>query len=221
MENSLIALANQSVTESGIKKTVKPSEKNSDKDIAIIGMAGRIGDSDNLTDFFQKVLEEYDFIVDLPENRKKDADEALEAFYPDANHSNVKYVKGGYLKNVDLFDYEFFGMPYIEMETMDPTQRAIFEAAIQSIWHAGYTEKQLNNSKTGVFIGNSNTAMETYKQLLMKYDDSLRDVALAGNLNSVLSSRISYYLNLKGSSMVIDTACSSGLVALHTACEEL
>jgi len=221
MTRSVMELAKQANKTKSVQRVAVDDTSHENRDIAIIGMAGSIGDADELEGFFSKVLNKYNFVRDLPKNRKTQADQVFKAMYPDSDVSSIRYVRGGYLNSIDMFDYDFFGIPFIEAETMDPVQRAIFQTTIKALWDAGYKEKQLDNTQTGVFVGNSNTSTESYKGYLMKCDESLKNVSLAGNLNSVLSSRISYYLNLKGTSVVVDTACSSGLAALHFACEEL
>ena len=42
-------------------------------------------------------------------------------------------------------------------------------------------------------------------------------VCMAGTALSVAAGRVAYTFGLRGSAMAVDTACSSGLVALHTA----
>jgi len=37
----------------------------------------------------------------------------------------------------------------------------------------------------------------------------------------MLSNRVSYFFDLHGPSITLDTACSSGLVALHEACKAI
>ena len=44
---------------------------------------------------------------------------------------------------------------------------------------------------------------------------------LSGNTMSLMSNRLSYFFDLHGPSMTIDTACSSGLVALHLGCQSI
>ena len=41
------------------------------------------------------------------------------------------------------------------------------------------------------------------------------------NHNGILAARISYFLNLRGPNLAINTSCSSGLTALHHACRSL
>jgi acyl transferase domain-containing protein len=56
---------------------------------------------------------------------------------------------------------------------------------------------------------------------------ALRDIqkipkyAGSGTSQAILSNRISWWLNLHGTSLTLDTACSSGLVALDLACQGL
>jgi acyl transferase domain-containing protein len=45
--------------------------------------------------------------------------------------------------------------------------------------------------------------------------------SLTGGTTSILSARFSYFLNLKGPCVAIDTACSSALVAIAQACDSL
>ena len=42
-----------------------------------------------------------------------------------------------------------------------------------------------------------------------------------GIFRTIVSSRLSYQLNLLGPNMVIDTACSSSAIAIHLACQGL
>ena len=42
-----------------------------------------------------------------------------------------------------------------------------------------------------------------------------------GGASSMLSNRLSWFLDLKGPSLTIDTACSSSMVALDVACQAL
>jgi len=37
----------------------------------------------------------------------------------------------------------------------------------------------------------------------------------------MLANRLSYFFDLRGPSITLDTACSSGLVALHEACKSI
>ena len=47
------------------------------------------------------------------------------------------------------------------------------------------------------------------------------DGSVTSNSDSILASRLAYFLDLEGPAMAINTSCSSGLVALHEACLSL
>ena len=126
MTNNLMTLAKQANSRGSVQRIPIECTFHETNDIAIIGLAGSVGDANELSDFFYKLMNNYDFVMELPEERRKQADTIFETLYPDTDAQKMRYVKGGYMSSIDVFDYDFFGIPFIEAETMDPVQRAIF-----------------------------------------------------------------------------------------------
>lgn len=67
--------------------------------------------------------------------------------------------------------------------------------------------------KVGVFIG---VMWNDYQNIGVE-EWQKNQIAGANGIHSSIANRISYYFNLKGPSLAIDTACSSTLTALHLA----
>nr|WP_154888204.1 condensation domain-containing protein [Paenibacillus xylanexedens] len=194
---------------------VQNVQKVDNRDIAIIGMAGYFPGSETLDEFWTNLCDGKDLIVELPEDRKMDLDRYLDF----KNVPNPGYVKAGYVKNVDTFDFHFFGLSPAEAKAMDPNQRLFLEVAWKAIEDAGYGGTRLVGSETGVYVGFSGNAGGLYQNYVQDISPELENVA--GGLNAIIGSRISYLLDLKGPSMLIDSSCSSSLVAIHTACKAI
>src|SRR5262249_50058536 len=94
----------------------------------------------------------------------------------------------------------------------DPRQRLLLEEAWRAFEDAGYGGKRLRGTDSGVFVGVGEGEVPF---LLSKAEVS------TGIHNGGLAARISYVLDLKGPNLALNTACSSGLVALHYACESV
>ena len=60
-----------------------------------------------------------------------------------------------------------------------------------------------------------------YQQLLERSGVASAAQMGTGNAHSMLANRVSYLLDLRGPSEVVDTACSAGLVALHRAVQSI
>ena len=78
--------------------------------------------------------------------------------------------------------------------------------------------KKVSGSKTSVYVGNFT---DDYKTLYNKDPEQPFKYGATGLLMSVLSSRLSWYFNLKGQSLSLDSACSSSLTAVDLACQNL
>jgi len=196
-------------------------ESLSKKSIAIIGIAVRFPKADSLQDFWDNLENGIDAIRDFPLSRRKDTDSYLRG--KGLLHKDFSYVKGAFLEKVDRFDYRFFGLSHREASLMDPCQRLFLETAWQAIEDSGYGGDGLFGSNTGVYLGFSNDfdTETTYKRYIAEMAPESMPVAIAGNIKAIIASRLSYLLDLRGPSMLVDTTCSSSLVAVHTACQAI
>ncbi len=189
------------------------------KDIAIIGISCRFASAENIDEYWNILVNGRDCIRTFPENRKK----VNEVFLKTIGNAlkDDGYFQGGFLQEIDKFDFELFNISLLEASLMSPSQRVFLETAWSAIEDAGYGGKKIAGSNTGVYLGHSTDFGVTYKEYIEKLNPSLASFAISGNLNSLIASRISYMLDLKGPSMLVDTACSSSLVAVHMACFSL
>ncbi|MGD6960818.1 alpha/beta fold hydrolase [Fictibacillus phosphorivorans] len=175
--------------------------------IAIIGISGRMPQSENVEEFWENLEKERDLITEIDKSRWD-----WEEYYGDPRteyrKTNIKW--GGFMSEVDKFDPRFFNISTRDAEFMDPQERISMEEVWSCIEDAGYNPSNLSGSKTALFIGVGNA---DYKELLME-----------SNIPAIMSqwkltNQISYNLNLKGPSEPVDTACSSSLVSIHRAVE--
>jgi acyl transferase domain-containing protein/acyl carrier protein len=130
-----------------------------------------------------------------------------------------RVARGSFFADVAGFDAEFFGISSSEAGAMDPQQRLLLEVAWEAFESGGRAPASQSGSPTGVFIGMSN--VDYSRQLLGGPLDQIGLYDLMGVLPSVVAGRISYALGLQGPSLVVDTACSASLVAVHLAGQSL
>ncbi len=126
---------------------------------------------------------------------------------------------GGFLDgDVGAFDAEFFGISHEEATLMDPQHRLLLEVAWEACEHAGQPTAALAGTNAGVFAGMSNPDHAAYAARL---PGGGGPYLMTGNVFATAAGRVSHALGLRGPSMALDTACSSGLVAAHQACQSL
>ena len=115
-------------------------------------------------------------------------------------------------------DANFFGVASAEAKALDPQGRILLETAYEALENAGMPLEAVKGSKTAVYVALFSQDWET---MLLKDTHELAKHHLLGTTKSLIANRVSYFLDLRGPSLTVDTACSGGLVALHLACQAL
>ncbi len=183
--------------------------------IAIIGIGCRFPGAAGPAAFWQLLRDGVDAIGETPPDRWDN-----DAFYdPDPLAPGKMITRwGGFLERVDEFDAAFFGISPREAERMDPQQRLLLEVTWEALEDAGQPPDALAGSLTGVFVGISSN---DYARFQFAAPDLIDAYAGTGNAHSIAANRLSYFLDLQGPSLAVDTACSASLVAVHLACQSL
>lgn len=83
---------------------------------------------------------------------------------------------------------------------------------------AGIFMESIAGSNTSVYVGSS---ARDYEALLFRDPEVPAKYVGTGIGTALLANRISWFYDLRGSSIALDTACSSGLTAIHLACQNL
>ena len=186
-----------------------------DEPMAIVGMGCRYPGAPGIEALWRLMENGVDAITDAPPERWD-----TNALYDPnpAAPGKLGCPKGGFVRGIEEFDAAFFGISPREAPHVDPRQRLILESAWEALESAGIPPDSLAGTATGVFLA---TLTNDYDHLL--FQDLVRAEAFsgAGTANSVVANRVSYFLDLHGPSLALDTACSGSLVALHLACESL
>ena len=186
-----------------------------DPRIAVIGLAGRFGDSGDIEEFRRMLAEGRSGITEVPATRWS----ADSADLPAELAGEQAFLRwGGFLRDAESFDPLFFRISGKEAELSDPQHRIFLTEAWRALEHAGHGERSLDGTRCGVFVGAHGG---DYTHRMAQHGVVPEAFAFMGNAASILAARIAYILNLKGPCLAVDTACSSSLVAVHLACRSL
>ncbi len=128
---------------------------------------------------------------------------------------------GAYLKNIDLFDADYFGLSDDEARHMDPQQRLLLEVTLQALADANLSRASLRHQRVGIYIG---TGFMEYGSAPLRNRMPAQQASahmLQGNTLSAASGRLGLILGVNGPAMTLDTASSSALSAVHLAMQAL
>ena len=190
--------------------------RNSNHEIAIIGMSGAFSGVSNIAEFWQLIKNQDEGI------RFYSKDECEKLGVDITSLENPDYIPvTGKVKDVELFDSLFWEISPNEAKLIDPQIRKFIEHCWFALESSGYIH-QRKDYNIGVFAG-SGVENYFYSNILNGEMASQVNLWEASHANSkdALATKTSYMLGLSGPANSINTACSTGLVSVVEACKNL
>ncbi|MEZ2223844.1 SDR family NAD(P)-dependent oxidoreductase [Rhizobium sp. RCC_161_2] len=184
--------------------------------IAVVGMSCRFpGDADTPEKFWELLVERRVTVGELPAKRW-DAYNSASPKIAAALSSATRL--GSFLTDIEGFDADFFGMSAREAEFVDPQQRVVLELSWEALERAGIPPSSLKGTDVGVYVAANSF---DFGHRLMSNLAEIQPWTMNGSMLFGIANRVSYVLDLRGPSMVVDTACAGSLTVLHLACQAL
>ncbi|AJK48198.1 type I polyketide synthase [Burkholderia plantarii] len=184
--------------------------------IAVVGIAGRFPGAADADALWHNVVAGRESI------RRFSDEELATAGVPRELSAAPLYVKARPLiDDVKGFDAECFAMTTREAEITDPQLRLLMECAHEALEQAGQVPG--DDLTVGVYAG---VRLSRYlDEHLLPNPDVVRSVGIESlqmiNRKDSAATLLSYRLDLTGPSISLNTACSTGLVAVHLGCGAL
>ncbi|MEU0742887.1 alpha/beta fold hydrolase [Streptomyces sp. NPDC006134] len=166
----------------------------------VVGMACRFAGSDGLGEYWERL---------------RLGRSALGTTGRWAGEEDAAAFVGGFLDGHQDFDARFFRVSPNEARCMDPQQRILLQTVQHAVDDGYLTAADLRDLDCGVFVAG---LPGDYRSLVAQRSDVVYGThSFLGNAPSTLSGRISYFYDINGPSVTLDSACSSSLAALHEA----
>jgi acyl transferase domain-containing protein/acyl carrier protein len=191
----------------GVNESGPRARNNSGRDsfkVAVIGMACRVPGAADLAEFWRNLEEGVDSVVAIP---------------PDHRWGQVQAPDGslrwaGLIDNHDSLYPKLFDMSAQEAVDVDPSVRLFTECGLQAIHDSPVGLDGVRGRRVGVFVG----------ARAGRYGERIKvpgKRSITGVGQNFISSYLSHVLDLRGPNLVLDSACSSSLAAVHVACQSL
>ncbi|RDW89666.1 putative polyketide synthase [Coleophoma cylindrospora] len=185
--------------------------------IAIVGLACRLPGDSNSPQALWEFLESGGIAKNEPPISRFD----ISTQHDGSRKPKTMRTPGGmFCENVDPkdFDAAFFGMTRTDAIAMDPQQRQLLEVVYEGLENAGITLESINGQAYSCFVG---SYAVDYADMHARDPEDRPPSVTIGVGRAILSNRISHFLNIRGPSFTIDTACSGSLIAVDVACRYL
>lgn len=171
-------------------------------DIAVVGMSCRFGAASDLPAYWALLQQARSAI-------KRVEQEGIKRWGHPSSYSAAM------LDDIHSFDADFFHITREDAKVMDPQALMVLEEALRTFCDAGYEPQAIKGKRVGVYIGGRSQSLATFQDLHQAPNPIL---AVGQNY---MAANVSRHFDLHGPSLVIDSACSSALSALHLAAQAI
>jgi acyl transferase domain-containing protein/acyl carrier protein len=178
--------------------------------VAVIGIACRFPGAVDKETFWRNLVGGVDSISTVPASRWD-----AQTFYA-RRHEKGKTVSqwGGFIEDVERVNPALFGLSPQEATDLDPLIRLFTETSLAAVVDSPYDYVSMKGRRVGVFAG---ARAGRYAERIV----TPAKHTVTGVGQNFIAAFVSHLLDLRGPSLVLDSACSSSLAAVHLACQSL
>ncbi|XP_047999606.1 fatty acid synthase-like [Leguminivora glycinivorella] len=169
--------------------------------VVITGMSGLLPDCLNVQEFAEKLYNKENLVKNYKPRW-------------DFEHPELREYYGR-IPGLDRFDAQFFMVHFRLGNTLDAMARKVLEHTYQAIFDAGISPAELSTQRVGVYIGVGANESEkgcAYGEI---------GLGILGCNRAMIANRVSYWLNGKGPSIVMDSSCLSSLSVFEKAYNDI
>ncbi|MFB1044367.1 type I polyketide synthase, partial [Streptomyces chrestomyceticus] len=183
--------------------------------IAVVGAGCRLpGNVQSLADLWRLLAEERYAVREVPPERWTQAELAE---LPAQVLARMRH--GGFLDgDVYAFDAAAFGMNEHEARFADPQHRLLWEVVWEALEHAGMPPMGLAGRRVGQYFG---SYAKDYLLRTQRGPTDCDPYTFFTALDSVVTGRLGFLLDVRGPGLPVEGACASSLLAVHAACQAL
>ncbi|RKN71624.1 SDR family NAD(P)-dependent oxidoreductase [Streptomyces klenkii] len=189
---------------------VPETARDEDGAIAVVGLAAHFPGASDHRAFWRNLVSGTDSVTEVPASRW-DADRL---WRPVAEPGTTVSKWGGFLDGIEDFDPEYFRLDPAAGPHVDPLVRQVLETGAECLADAGLTPEEVAGRRVGVFAGARSANFGAHHGAAGPH-------SISGMAQNFIAAQLSHYLDLRGPAVVVDTACSSALVAVHLAARSL
>ncbi len=168
--------------------------------VAVIGMACRFPGAGDKEAFWRNLAAGVDSVTEVPSSRWKPTKPIAQW--------------GGFVEGIERICPKLFGLSEKDAADVDPLVRLFTECGLDAVLDSPYDRDALKGRRVGVFAG---ARVSGYANRIAAPGKH----SVTGVGQNFVSAYLSHVLHLRGPSLVIDSACSSSLAAIHLACQSL
>jgi acyl transferase domain-containing protein len=172
--------------------------------VAVVGLACRVPGAEDPDGFAELLLAGHQQFTDIPDDRMPGYDAAATGVHP---------IRAALLERADLFDGALLSIGPRMTAWMDPQQYHLLELTWRALESAAIPPAALAGTDTAVYVS---TTSADFRDLRVRSGSVDRYSFL--HITPVwLANRISHQFDLRGPSILVDTACAGGLTTVALA----
>ena len=179
--------------------------------IAIIAMDCTFPCATDFNAFWKNLMDGRDAITEVPKSRFN-IDDYYDPYLLAPGKTNSRW--GGFIDLADSFSPEEFNIKPRIADAMDPEQKTMLLQVRRLLTH------YKKNANTGLFLG-SGFPDFMLQQIKTKSLTDITAYSGIGMADFSIASRVAYHFGFTGPAILVKTACSSALVAVHQAVRAL